>query len=254
LIFYKTVSLDGSVAFVGGAAIVVQAWWSQVRMTMVSITRKLRQLIKYLIFNLSGSSNHNGSLSRPTPKVFILEPFVDISCISKEEEAKIPMADERLEELKAFVRFLKEQCGFTFNVNRFNHRIMLQKYVFLAKSMGWPNDYAYNLYIRGPYSPDLAKDYYSLDVPNNIDEGKTTIRFLDKERFAHAISGKNVAWLEVGTTMLSVYNNNKERIDGGKIAQFLLDRTKSIKSDYDEGGFIEQVLHDLVQCKLIRAN
>jgi len=54
--------------------------------------------------------------------------------------------------------------------------------------------------------------------------------------------------------MLSVYNNNKERINEDKIAQFLLDRTKSIKSDYDEDGFIEQVFHDLVQCKLIRAN
>ena len=164
------------------------------------------------------------------------------------------MAIERLVELKAFVQFLEEQCGFTFNVNRFNHRIMLQKYVFLAKSLGWPNDYAYNLYIRGPYSPDLAKDYYCLDECPTIDEDKTTIRFLDKERFAHAISGKKVAWLEVGTTMLSLYNNNKEMIDGDEIAQFLLDRTKSIKSDYDEGGFIEQVLRDLVQYNLIRAN
>jgi uncharacterized protein YwgA len=215
---------------------------------------KKYELYKCLMCYFNEHFSHNGLPSPCAPKAFILEPFVDISCISKEEEAKIPMANERLEELMAFIQFLKKQCGFTFNVNRFSHRIMLQKYVFLAKSLGWPNDYAYNLYIRGPYSPDLAKDYYNLDECPTVDEDKTPIRFLDKERFARTISGKNVEWLEVGTTMLSVYNNNKERINEDKIAQFLLDRTKSIKSDYDEDGFIEQVFHDLVQCKLIRAN
>ena len=233
---------------------VVQVWCSRLVQLVSSVTAKLRRLFKCLICNLCHSSDRDGLLSLRAPKAFILEPFVDIFCISKEEEAKILMANERLEGLKAFVQFLENHCGFTFNVNRFNHRIMLQKYVFIAKSLGWPNDYAYNLYIRGPYSPDLAKDYYNLDGCPTVDEDKTPIRSLDKERFARAISGKNVEWLEVGTTMLSVYHNNKERIDEDKIAQFLLDRTKSIKSDYDEGGFIERVLHDLVQCKLIRAN
>ena len=72
------------------------------------------------------------------PKVFILRPREHLTSISKEEEAKIPMAIEGLIKLKAFAQFLEEQCGFAFNVNRFNHRIMLQKYVFLAKSLGWP--------------------------------------------------------------------------------------------------------------------
>jgi uncharacterized protein YwgA len=225
-------------------------WWSRFRKSVISVTEGRAYIFKYfLIYVTRFFSGIDRSLSSSIPKILIKGPADYMIGISE-----VAGMNERAVELKAFVQFLKEKCGFTFDVNRFDHRIMLQKYVFLAKSLGWPNDYTYNLYIRGPYSPDLAKDYYNLEAVSTCNVDKTTIRSLDEERFIRVINGKNVAWLEVGITMLSVYNNNKDSIDGNKIAQFLLERTKSIKSDYDNGGFIEQILHDLVEYRLIRLN
>jgi uncharacterized protein YwgA len=152
-------------------------------------------------------------------------------------------------ELKAFVEFLKERFGFVFDVNRFDHRIRLQKYVFIANFLGWDHNYPYNIYIRGPYSHELAKDYYNLQSVSVRDE--TGLAEFDKESFAFIIDGKNIQWLEVATTMLSLYSNNKDRIKGRKISSFLIERTKDIKSEYDKDEFIENVFNDLNEYSLV---
>jgi len=107
------------------------------------------------------------------------------------------MANKRLVELKAFIQFLKEQCGFTFDINRFDHRIKLQKYVFISKFLGWRNEYDYNIYIRGPYSPDLASDYYSLNTGSiSSDETMNLYQTSDKQRFIQVIKGKKYLGLK----------------------------------------------------------
>jgi len=68
-----------------------------------------------------------------------------------------------LVELKAFVEFLRDKLGFVFSINSFNHRIMLQKYVFIAQILRWTGDsYHFSIYMHGPYSSALADDYYML--------------------------------------------------------------------------------------------
>ncbi len=163
--------------------------------------------------------------------------------------------EARLVELKAFLQFLRANCSFAFDVNRFDHRIRLQKYVFIARFLGWDNEYIYNLYVRGPYSPDLAKDYYSLgDISVSLGDYREYLTDFDMGKFVQIISGKKIAWLEVGATMLSLYNNNKDTITEGDTASFLIARTKDIKSDYDEGDFIEQVFDDLAKYKLVKSS
>lgn len=160
----------------------------------------------------------------------------------------------RFIELKAFVEFLKG-LGFAFDVNSFDHRVMLQKYVFIARFLGWNHDYPYNIYIRGPYSPDLAKDYYKINIsPASLEEDRNCLDGLDKKRFAQTIQEKNIEWLEVGTTMLSIYNNVKDKVEEDKIALLLLERTKNIKSEYDKDCFIENIFHDLKEYNLIRSS
>jgi uncharacterized protein YwgA len=46
----------------------------------------------------------------------------------------------------------------------FPERLRIQKSVYLLKALGDPacSGYSFNLYFHGPYSPDLAKDYYDL--------------------------------------------------------------------------------------------
>jgi len=103
----------------------------------------------------------------------------------------------KLEELAGFVKALKK-IGFNFNVNRFNHRLKLQKYVFLARRYGIDLGYRFNLYIRGPYSPELANDYYSLkeDMPKeHVDL---------PENFFKLVKGKSERWLELAATLVMI--------------------------------------------------
>ncbi|MGP8074998.1 MAG: hypothetical protein ACLP74_08325 [Thermoplasmata archaeon] len=51
-----------------------------------------------------------------------------------------------------------------FKVDEFPDRFRIQKAVFLLKRLGEPSAQAYqfNQYVNGPYSPELASDYYDL--------------------------------------------------------------------------------------------
>jgi uncharacterized protein YwgA len=181
------------------------------------------------------------SFSSFIPKVFIRSG----------EGNRLNMIDRKLK-LLAFIKFLETECGFKFKVHSFSHRIRLQKYVFIAKFMGWPNEYDYNIYIRGPYSPDLAKDYYSLDISSAPSvRVEKLLPNLDKEGFTQTIHQKEIEWLEVATTMLSLYNNNKDKVQRENITNMLLERTKDIKSEYDSDGFIEKVFCDLTTHNLM---
>ncbi|MEM3292996.1 MAG: hypothetical protein QXO81_01345 [Metallosphaera sp.] len=64
--------------------------------------------------------------------------------------------------------------------NSFDDRLRLQKYVFIMEKLGLNLGYSFNEYLRGPYSPDLAMDYYSnADIVKDL---KTTHELTDKER------------------------------------------------------------------------
>jgi len=60
---------------------------------------------------------------------------------------------------------LTECSGKRFDASDFWSRFRIQKSIYLLQAMGYPgtSDYRFNLYLRGPYSPDLAKDYYALE-------------------------------------------------------------------------------------------
>lgn len=41
-------------------------------------------------------------------------------------------------------------------------RVSLQKAIYLAQAAGLPLGYRYSWYIKGPYSPDLTRDYFAM--------------------------------------------------------------------------------------------
>ena len=51
-------------------------------------------------------------------------------------------------------------CG---DVDTFEHRIKSQKIQYFAQLFGVSFRYNYNLYIKGPYSPELAHDLYEIN-------------------------------------------------------------------------------------------
>ena len=46
--------------------------------------------------------------------------------------------------------------------NKFDKRLKIQKIVFILESKTKVFDYEFSLYLRGPYSNDLSKDYYNI--------------------------------------------------------------------------------------------
>jgi len=52
--------------------------------------------------------------------------------------------------------------GLSADTGALEERVKLQKAVYLAQTAGLPLGYRYSWYIRGPYSPDLTRDYFAL--------------------------------------------------------------------------------------------
>lgn len=63
---------------------------------------------------------------------------------------------------QAVVYKLLTDAGVSFSLDSFDNRLKLQKAAYLLVAMGAPLDYHYNWYLRGPYSPSLAKDLFGI--------------------------------------------------------------------------------------------
>jgi len=143
----------------------------------------------------------------------------------------------RAEILSSFVKFLSE-AGFRFDLEDFDSRLKLQKYVFLARKFGLDLGYKFSMYIRGPYSPDLAQDYYNLpergaDIPDSF----------DRKGFLELVKGKDGAWLEAAATILMIYEDTSD-------LSWAIERTSGLKPWISKGR-IEEIARDLDNAGLI---
>ena len=68
----------------------------------------------------------------------------------------------RVKRLAAVLETLAKVTGRSFGHDTFSERLRTQKTIYLLGILGIPaaRHYAFNLYLRGPYSPELAKDYF----------------------------------------------------------------------------------------------
>jgi uncharacterized protein YwgA len=62
-----------------------------------------------------------------------------------------------LDKVIASLRFLELRP----NIQEYKWRFLVQKTAYLAQALGLGTDYYFTAYVAGPYSPTLAKDYYS---------------------------------------------------------------------------------------------
>ena len=168
--------------------------------------------------------------------------------------------EERLSRLARFLGFLHEKLDFKFNIHSFNDRIKLQKYVFIGRYMGWRFPYIHSIYVRGPYSTRLARDYYRL---SNIFSGLGGINLdgirpnpetdysedFNIEVFQNLLKGKDVTWLEVASTMLSLRKTYSDTAPE-ELGRILLMRTKEIKHR-KPADLVEKVYFDLISFRLI---
>ena len=65
-----------------------------------------------------------------------------------------------------------KKTGVPLNVRTFDGRLTLQKSGYLLQRAGVPLGYHFNWYLRGPYSPDLTDDFFTLATAERAESGE----------------------------------------------------------------------------------
>ena len=144
--------------------------------------------------------------------------------------------------LEGFIGFLEDQGLVELDIvgngdRQFVNRLKLQKYVFLAKNLGMSFHYQYTMYLYGPYSKDLAADYYALARRSGLDGRCSAVPAgFRKDVFLTSIRN-DPKWLEIAATIVDKNESIKGRTD-------LLNKVCLTKCGFPE-EFINGVLNDL---------
>lgn len=152
------------------------------------------------------------------------------------------------------MKFLEKEAGFKFDVEKFEHRLMLQKYVFISKFLGLNLGYSHSIYLRGPYSSALADDYYKLvEYYSSYREDYTkALESLDTEKFLEVIEEKDAKWLEIASTILSVYDRHRKKFYGAELEEYVISISCNIKSTI-EVEKIRRIFKELKKFGLVDA-
>lgn len=131
--------------------------------------------------------------------------------------------------------------GWEFDLDEFDDRLRLQKFVFLAESFGLNHEYSYGMHLRGPYSPPLAQDYYS-DL-SSVEPNRDAIDSFDIDRFVELVNGQEVCWLEVAATLRAyVIRLQEDGVDKGIVEQAI---QKTMEEKDETRSYVEKVFEDL---------
>ncbi|MGC8581736.1 MAG: hypothetical protein ACP5MW_05290 [Thermoplasmata archaeon] len=69
--------------------------------------------------------------------------------------------------------------------------------------------YNFSLYLRGPYSPDLAKDYYGIKE-DEIERYPDLVLSKEAIDITMILNSKDNLWLEIASTVILMYSGWKE--------------------------------------------
>ena len=101
---------------------------------------------------------------------------------------------------------VSKAMGRDLDKNVFNDRLMMQNGCYILNSWGYGPKYRYALYIRGPYSLELADDYNKMvDI-----DGSTDVPVDSIDRLSNIVN-IGVGYTEAYATVLLVKNNNPDR-------------------------------------------
>lgn len=147
------------------------------------------------------------------------------------------------EELSKFIKALETKGLLVkFNVDDFDVRFKIQKYVLLSKALGIDFGYNYNLYVHGPYSSQLADDYYAIGEAYIQSDPSQYLPIIEK--LSNLVNGKDENWLELAGTLFSLYSTYvKGGLAKGNNEAIILHATK-IKS-WASFGYAKQVYKEL---------
>jgi len=118
-------------------------------------------------------------------------------------------------------------------INSFNDRLIMQKGCFLLNEMGVLPRYNFSIYIRGPYSSELADDYYTILGSGNFsydtDVDESYISELSK------IMAKGPSYLEAYSTLILASRYNP-KMNEDELAAFVLEMKPKLKKEIAEAA------------------
>ena len=133
--------------------------------------------------------------------------------------------------------------------NKFDKRLKIQKIVFILESKTKVFDYEFSLYLRGPYSPGLAKDYYN--ITDSDLASITNDKILDENviKLALSLNEKDPIWTEIASTIIMMHD---PKDDWSKT----IERVKDFKSDVlrssnKDTSYVDKVFKEMEELKLI---
>ncbi|MEM3907220.1 MAG: hypothetical protein QXZ17_10235 [Nitrososphaerota archaeon] len=133
--------------------------------------------------------------------------------------------------------------------NNFDNRLKIQKIVFILESKTKVFDYDFSLYLRGPYSPGLAKDYYNItdnDLASITDDkilGENVIKL------AQLLNEKDPIWIEIASTIIMMH-------DPKDSWSKTIERVKDFKSDVlslsnKDTSYVDKVFEEMKELELV---
>jgi uncharacterized protein YwgA len=146
-------------------------------------------------------------------------------------------------EVRWLLRLLRVTPKKLTKTTSFDERLKVQKAVFLLKYLKVEpfSSYGFGLYLHGPYSADLAKDYYDLGKvkPETVPVGSAHITLL------RWFVSKDDRWLEVASSILSL----RERY--GAATDDEIYSTLRLSKPWVDKQLYESVTTDLVKHRLL---
>jgi len=121
---------------------------------------------------------------------------------------------------------LQSRTGHSFNAESFESRLRIQKSIYILKALGFRPAcvYSYSDYFHGPYSPNLAKDYYELLSQRLLRQGTESVTCIELPDAMLGIVEEAIRrgndFLEAAASLHSLAARYPE-LDGTKLQAFL---------------------------------
>lgn len=135
-----------------------------------------------------------------------------------------------------------DQLGIPFETSGIDDRVKIQKAVYIGKAAGFDLGYPYGWYLKGPYSPELTRDYYNLsraivlgdkeyekyDLQDDLSQKLIRIKGL---MTPHEKSISQADWLELVASIL--YCKNENNFNYIETKKYLTNEKKHLIDYYD---------------------
>jgi uncharacterized protein YwgA len=132
----------------------------------------------------------------------------------------------------------------------FELRLRIQKimYFLISEKLDKDLNYSYSVYLRGPYSPDLSKDYFNI----SDEEFRTTEDVLGENSQLRTrieqLNEKDTLWLEIASTLKMLKDSNWP--DKKAIERVIEMKHNILNQKNKDPSYVRQVFKEMIDLSL----